>query len=112
METISLNFRFNDPDLAEAVAASTPPKGVDVSKSGGFVEACEPAQILFHVAIEFGVGVSSIVVGSWLYDCLKKSGKKSTRINRKEIAIEERRIIRLIEEEITIVNERYKETVK
>lgn len=106
-----IRLDFLDDDLAASLANTSPPEGVKISKPKHRIEASDSSGGVFtQYVIEFGINVSSIVVGTWICNCLKKSGKPSGTINRKEIVIEERRIIRLVEEEITTVNERDKET--
>jgi hypothetical protein len=96
-----IHLDASDVELIDAVFRSKPPPGVKVSKPMTRLECKAPGEIFLQIIIEFGVGVSSIVIGSWLYDCLKKSGKPRGTINRKEVIFEERHIIRFVEEERT-----------
>jgi len=95
---ISLNF--SDDELAKAVADSSPPDGVTVSKPSTIIQASAPAEIFWHVAIEFGIQVSALVVGTWIWEAVKKRAKKRARINREEVALQKRAIVRLVQKEI------------
>jgi len=96
-----IHLDFLDEELAMSLANALPPEGVKISKPKHLIEAGGSTGGVFtQYVIEFGLNVSSIVFGSWLYDRLKKIGKPNgtVNLNRKEIIFEERRIIRFVEE--------------
>lgn len=101
MNPTSFHLRFSDPELANSLATSTPPKGVRVSKPSMIIECATPAQIFVQVAISFFPSILSSLVAAWIYECLKKSGKKSGRINRKQVVFHKRDILRLIKKELS-----------
>lgn len=107
MERLSIHLSFADEDLARDIAKSKPPRDVKVNVTHGGIQASEPALIVSSVFINFAVEVSAIVVGTWLYDTLKKRRKKSTSINRRRVPIQKREIVRLIKRELA--NERRRE---
>jgi hypothetical protein len=100
-ERMDIHLRFSDWDLGQSVADSSPPDGVSMSKPAHSIEASEPAQIFLTFTISFASGVASKVVADWLLARFKKSGKKSSSINRQEVVFEERHVVRFVEEEVS-----------
>jgi hypothetical protein len=97
-ETVHLDFA--DPDMAQALTDAKPPEGVKVSGPSTLVEASDPAQILTQIVIEFIPQFSATVLAGWILLALSKHRQKRTRINRKEVALKEANIVRLIEEQL------------
>ncbi len=95
-----IHLDFSDPDMAQALADATPPDGVKVSGPSTFIQASEPAQTLTQVVIEFIPQFSSTLLAGWILLALEKRRQKRTRINRKEVALKEADIVRLIEEQL------------
>ena len=101
MTRTSIHFNFSDPLLAEDLAASTPPDGVTVSPPANIIQASEPAQAFTQIVIEFVPQFSATLLAGWILLALGKRGKKSTRINRKKVALKKDDIVRLIKDEIS-----------
>lgn len=99
-ESTYVSLRFSDLTLANEIAKSTPPEGVDVPKPQTTIECSAPAEMFVTLAITFTSQVAVKVVGEWLWNCIKKRGLKKTRIERKTIPVTKRALIRLINEEI------------
>lgn len=95
-----IHLDFSDPDMAQAIADTTPPEGVKVFGPSTFIQASEPAEILTQVIIEFIPQFSSTLLAGWILLALEKRRHKRTRINRKEVALKEADIVRLIEEQL------------
>jgi hypothetical protein len=95
-----IHLDFSDPDMAQVLADATPPDGVKVSGPSTLIQASEPAQILTQVVIEFIPQFSSTLLAGWILIALEKRRQKRTRINRKEVALKEADIVRLIEEQL------------
>jgi hypothetical protein len=101
MERILMGLSLTDEDVARDIETTPPPQGVSVLVQHGVIQATEPAQIVSSVLIDFSVGIAASVVGNWLYACLTKRGKKSTKINREEVALQKREVLRFVKEQIT-----------
>jgi len=97
----SIHLDFSDPDMAQALADATPPDGVKVSGPSTFIQASAPAQILTQIVIEFVPQFSATLPAGWILLALEKRRQKRTRINRKEVALKEADIVRLIQEQLT-----------
>ena len=97
-ESIYLNFA--DPDMAQALAEATPPEGVKVSDPSTLIQASDPAQVLTQIVIEFVPQFSATVLAGWILLALANRREKRTRINRKDVALNEADIVRLIEEQL------------
>ena len=96
----SIHLNFSDPDMAQAIAESAPPDGVKISGPSTFIQASEPAQIVWQIVIEFVPQFSSTFLAGWILLALEKRRQKRTRINRKEVALKEADIVRLIEDQL------------
>ncbi len=100
---IHLEFSPSDGDLAECIANATPPEGIKVSKPAHVIKASagETGGIFVQIGIEFAVQVSATLVAAWIYDCWKKHTKKeSARINREQVTLTKRSVLRLIKHEL------------
>jgi hypothetical protein len=73
----SIYFNFSDPDMAQALADSTPPCGVKMSGPSTLIEASEPAQLFTQIVIEFVPQFSPTLLAGWILLALAKSGKKA-----------------------------------
>jgi len=107
MKRTFIELRFSDSEMAQLLADAKPRKGIRVSKPQTFIQASLPAEIGSHVLIDFSVQLSVLLVGAWILSALKKSGKKRTRINRRETPLQKREIVRLIKRELA--NQRRRE---
>jgi hypothetical protein len=100
VRTILLEFDFSDKDLADLIANSTPPKGVKVGKPAVFIQASSSSGGVFvQLAIEFvhdGKDVFLGLLSAWIYDRLKKSDKKGSRINNQQIVFNKCNIVSVI----------------
>ena len=97
-ESIYLNFA--DADVARALAEATPPEGVKVSDPSTLIQASDPAEVLTQIVIEFVPQFSTTVLAGWILLALANRREKRTRINRKDVALKEADIVRLIEEQL------------
>ena len=100
MTHASIHLDFSDPDMAQALADSAPPDGVKVSGPFTFIQASAPAQIVTQIIIEFLPQFSATLLAGWILLALEKRRQKRTRINRKEVALKEADIVRLIQDEL------------
>ena len=103
MEMTFIEFDYSDNDLAELISNAIPPPGVKVSKPSVIIKASDEGGIFAHIVIEFTRGVRDVGLGilaAWLYDCLKESGKKSSRINRERVVLNKRNLLRVIKKEL------------
>ena|SRR5260221_6645093 len=95
-----IHLRFSDPELANSVSESTPPEAMEVSKPAYSIECAAPGEVFISVIISFAVGLPTSLVANWIFDCLKKSGKKESRINRQQVVFHKRDILRLVHKEL------------
>jgi hypothetical protein len=93
-------LRFSDPELAQLLAHNIPPKAITVSSPTTVIQASLPAEIVWQIAISFPVGVGSSLLAAWIFETLKQGASKSSRINRKQVVIDKRSILRLIHQEL------------
>ncbi len=96
----SIYLDFSDADMAQALADAAPPEGVKVSGPSNPIRASDPAQILTQILIEFVPQFSANLLAGWILLALSKRGQKCTNINRKQVALKEEDIVRLIEEQL------------
>ena len=96
----SVHLDFADPNVAQALADATPPERVKVSASSTSIQASDPAQVLTQIVIEFVPQFSATVLAGWILLALANRREKRTRINRKDVALTEANIVRLIEEQL------------
>ena|ERR1700722_19004532 len=97
-------FSPSDNDLSECIANTKPPDGIKISKPAYIIKASagETGGVFIHVGIEFAVQVSATLVAAWIWDCWKKyTKKKSARINREQVKLTKREILRLIKLELS-----------
>jgi hypothetical protein len=97
-QTKYIQLRYSDPDMAKDVAGSVPPDGASVSKPATVIQASDPAQIVFQVAISITSGVTAKILGEWLWNCIKKPGRETARIERKEVRLIKRELVRLVKQ--------------
>jgi hypothetical protein len=109
-EKIFLEFDFCDKEIAEIIANAAPPDGVKVGKPATFIKASgETGGIFVQVVIEVANGIRDLAIGilsAWLYDCCVKSGKKTGRVNRKQVVFNKRSIRQIIKEELKSQSQR------
>lgn len=101
MERILIGLSLTDEELARDIEVTPPPQGVSVLVQHRVIQAAEPAQIVSSVLIDFSVGIAASVIGNWLYACLSKRGKKSTKINREEVVPQKPEVVRFVKKQIT-----------
>jgi len=94
----SIYLNFAEPDMAQALADVTPPEGVKVSGPSTFIQASEPAQIVTQTVMEYAPQFSGTLLAGRLLPALEKRRQKRTRINRKEVTLQEADIVRLTQD--------------
>lgn len=113
MESIRLDFNFDDHEVAKSVAHSNPPTGVIINEPKDFIKASggTGGGVFTQLLIQFLTDCNDLTLGllaAVIFDCYKKHGKKNSHINGKEISLNKRNIVRLIKE--TLEQERASET--
>jgi hypothetical protein len=103
----SIHLDFGDPDMAQALADATAPDGVKVLGPSKLIKVSAPAQIVTQIVVEFIPQFSATLLAGWILLALEKRRQKRTRINRKEVALKEADIVRLIQEQFS--NQRARE---
>jgi hypothetical protein len=101
-ERKSIRLLFSDDEMAQALASSTPPDGVTKSEPAHIVQASATSGGIFtQIVIQFVPQFSATLLAGWILLALGKRGKKHTRINRKDVALKEADIVRLIQDELS-----------
>ena len=95
-----IRLNCSEPELAKFLSDSEPPTGITVSKPNVFIQASAPAQMFWQVIISIAPGIPSGLIVAFILHCLDKSGKKSARINREEVILDKRGVVRLIHKEL------------
>jgi len=113
MESIRLDFDFEDREVAISVAHSEPPDGVVIKKPQDFIKASggTGGGVFTQILIQILTDCNEITLGllaAMIFDCYKEHGKKNARINGKEIPLNKRNITRLVKE--VLEQERARET--
>jgi hypothetical protein len=86
-----------DKSLVKIISEATPPNGVAVFGPQDLVALNSGGHPMVMFLFTYGGAIATNIVASWLWEILKKSGKKSGTINGKKVAFKENDIQVLVE---------------